>query len=160
MTDSAVRFASTVFKSCCFLNKVCINIPKELCFMHSFEVCWGKKGDILSYLPSIADILLGDWPSSLVWNSLLFWSPSWHSSAVASVTNKLFTIFYRKNEFWVEWVSNCIHLTRIYNRCADPSIEKYPDRQYESRARTVPELLWTRSIKEFHIATHRWRCRY
>ena len=66
---------------------------------------------------------------------------------------------------WVEWISNYIHLTRIYNQRVDPSIEKYPDSMkvgrepyqncYGPRVESLKKV-----FPEAHIAVHRWRCRY
>ena len=38
MTDSTVKIASTVYKSCSFLDKVCFDIPKELGFRGEYNV--------------------------------------------------------------------------------------------------------------------------
>ena len=56
MADSTVKIASTVNKSCSFLDKICFDIPKKLGFMLSFAVCRGKKRiDSVYALPSRVD---------------------------------------------------------------------------------------------------------
>ena len=90
MTDPKVKFACKFY--CCFLDKVCFNLPKRLCIMHSFAVRWGKRENWFRLLlPSyVADIFIGDWHSFLVR------SKSWHFRLSPLLqTNKQTNILYR-----------------------------------------------------------------
>ena len=61
MSDSTIKIASTVYKPCSFLDKVCFDTPKELGHMLSFAECGGKKELIPATLfhLRVADIFKG-----------------------------------------------------------------------------------------------------
>ena len=59
MTDSTVKIASTVYKPCSFLDKVCFDTPKELGHMLSFAECGEELIPATLFHLRVADIFKG-----------------------------------------------------------------------------------------------------